>query len=266
VLEELDALARIAEIDTQAHAAESELNGIPEQLGTLDADVDTLRGLLDAEREELAEADALLSAQDAEIQNANSSLAKSKSKAARARNMREADAVERELEVVRRTLRDRETERETLSAAIETRRQSVTKHEGEFQKLHDFAAEEHRKSDARLGELRGELDTVLAGRAAEAAKVPGDVMRRYELIRKRRGGVAVAHVKADSCSGCQIGIRPMQVIAIQKCETLEQCPQCSRFLLRTPEASVATADESVDAEPAAPDATESDDASSDVAD
>ena len=78
MLEELAALARIAEIDTQAHAAESELNGIPEQLGELAADVETLRALLHAEREELDEADKLLSAQDSEIQTANGSLAKSK--------------------------------------------------------------------------------------------------------------------------------------------------------------------------------------------
>ncbi|MCH7625963.1 MAG: hypothetical protein IIC83_08580, partial [Chloroflexi bacterium] len=60
MLEELDALARIATIDTQAHAAQSELDRIPEQLGTLDADVETLRALLEAEREDLAEADKLL--------------------------------------------------------------------------------------------------------------------------------------------------------------------------------------------------------------
>lgn len=245
MLEELDALARIATIDTQAHAAQSELDRIPEQLGTLDADVETLRALLEAEREDLAEADKLLSAQDSEIQNANGSLAKSKSKAARARNMREADAVERELEVVRRTLRERETERETLKEAIETRRESVEKHEGDFQKLDDFATEEHKKGDSRGEELRAELETVLAGRELAVAKVSGVVMRRYELIRKRRGGIAVAQVKADSCSGCQIGLRPMQIIAVGKGETLEQCPQCSRFLLVMPKS---------DAESAEPDA------------
>lgn len=231
MLEELEALIQIAAIDTKAYKAQSELDDIPQRLGELDADVNNLESLLEAERQELEEAERLLAAQQAEIDASNDALAKSKSKGARARNMREADAVERELEVIRRTLRDRETERESLKGAIATRREAFDKHQADFDKLKEFVASERGKGEARVAELREALDGVMTGRNEAAAKVPGDVARRYELIRKRRGGVAVAYVKAESCSACNVGLRPMQVIAVEKGESFEYCPQCNRFLL-----------------------------------
>ena len=158
-------------------------------MAELDNDVKRLGELLDAERSEVKDADALLAAQDEELQNQSQSLARSKAKGARARNMRETDAVERELEVIRRTMKEREEERETLKAAIDKRRGSVDKHEKELAELERFAGR---------GEAEGRD---AAGRAARRARArhgrpprargqdPGDVLRRYELIRDKRAGV-----------------------------------------------------------------------------
>ena len=99
VIEQLAALAKIADIDAEAFAIRQELKEIPERLAELDNDVKRLGELLDAERSSSTTPTALLVAQDEEMKNQNQSLARSKAKGARARNMREADAVERELEV-----------------------------------------------------------------------------------------------------------------------------------------------------------------------
>ena len=86
-------------------------------------------------------------AQEEELQNQSQSLAKSKAKGARARNMRETDAVDRELEVIRRSMKEREEEPRTLRAAIEKRRGSVGKHEKELAELQKFAEEERQKAE-----------------------------------------------------------------------------------------------------------------------
>lgn len=231
MLEELVALAKLAEIDAQALSAETQLSELPTRMAELDTDVKRLGELLESERQELAEADSLLEAQDAEIQGASQSLARSKAKSARARNMREADAVERELEVIRRTMRDREAERESLKEAIEKRRASVEKHEKEFAELQGYAAEERAKVDAKLAELTAERDSVLGGRDELAAKIPKQIMRRYELIRSKRGGVAAVTVLGETCSGCYMQLAPNQLIAILRGETFEQCPRCQRMLV-----------------------------------
>lgn len=235
MLDELVALAKLADVDAQALSTDTELAEIPARIAELDADVKRLGELLAAEKQELSEADALLAAQDGELSGQGQALARSKAKGARARNAREADAVERELETIRRQMRDRETERETLKQAIEKRKGSLERHEKEFTELQAFAGDEKAKASARMQELTALREQVLAGRQALVQKLPEDVLRRYELIRKRRGGVGIVGVQDGICIGCNMTLAPNQVIAVQRAETFEQCPRCQRMLF-APEA------------------------------
>jgi uncharacterized protein len=241
VLEQLAALAKIADIDAEALRTDTELREIPERLAELDNDVKRLGELLAAERHELNDADALLQAQEEELQNQNQALARSKAKGARAKNMREADAVERELDVIRRSMKEREEEKGTLKTAIEKRRGSVTKHEKELAELERFAGEEKQKAEARLAELNAVRDKVMAGRKELTSKLPADVMRRYEMIRDKRAGVGAVTVRNGICTGCNTSLRPMQNIAVVRSETFEQCPRCQRLLFSPDAAKAAEA-------------------------
>ena len=230
MIEQLAALAKIADIDAEALRAETELREIPQRMDALNADVKKLGDLLAAERQELADADRLLGAQEEELSNQGQALARSKAKGARARNLRETDAVERELETIRRLMKDREQERETLKEAIGKRRGSVEKHAKEFAELEGFAGEEQRKAETRIAELTQIRDRVLTGRAELVPKVPADVMRRYDMIRSKRQGLGVAAIQNGTCSGCFVVLAPQQVIAVQRAEEFAQCPRCQRFL------------------------------------
>lgn len=230
MIEQLAALAKIADIDAEALRAETELREIPARIEGLRGDVKRLGDLLAAERQEIADADRLLAAQEEELSNQNQALARSKAKSARARNLRETDAVERELETIRRMMKDREAEREALREAIGKRRSSVEKHDKEFAELEGFAAEEQRKADARIAELNQALQAILSGRAALLGKVPADVLRRYEMIRSKRQGIGVTPIDNGTCSGCFVVLAPQQVIAVQRAEEFSQCPRCQRIL------------------------------------
>lgn len=235
MIEQLVALAKIAEIDAEALRADTELRDIPLRMDGLKSDVKKLSELLAAEKQQVIDADRLLAQQEEELSNQSQNLAKSKAKGARVRNTREADAVERELETVRRLMKERETERDSLRGAIAKRRTSVEKHEGEFAELEKYAAEEETKASTRLAELTQQREQILAGRGALAAVVPADVLRRYEMIRAKRQGIGVAAVKDQTCSGCFVVLAPQQVLSIQKAEDFAQCPRCNRILY-SPEA------------------------------
>lgn len=230
MIEQLAALAKIADIDAEALKAETELREIPARTQSLREDVKKLGDLLAAERLQVADADRLLAAQEEELSNQSQSLAKSKQKGARARNLRETDAVERELETIRRLMKEREAERETLKEAIGKRRSSVDKHEKEFGELEKYAADEEKKAETRLAELEKMREAALAGRSELVPKVPADVLRRYDMIRAKRQGMGVAAIENGSCSGCFVVLAPQQVIAVQRAEEFIQCPRCVRFL------------------------------------
>jgi len=230
VIEQLVALAKIADIDAEALRADTELKDIPARLDALLGDVKKLGELLEAERVQLADADRLLHAQEDELSNQKQALAKSKAKGAQVRNTREADAVERELDSIRRSMKDRESERDTLRGAIEKRRASFDKHAREFAELERYATDESTKAEERIAALNTAREQILAGRSELAAIVPADVLRRYEMIRSKRQGIGVVPVKEGMCSGCFVMLAPQQVIAIQRSEEFAQCPRCQRFL------------------------------------
>ena len=230
MLDRLAALAKIAEIDADALRTDTELADIPARLAELDQTVKKLGEMLEAERQEVRDADKLLSAQEGEIQTQNQSLAKSKAKGARAKTMREADAVERELEVIRRATKEREEERSTLKAAIAKRAGSIEKHEKEFAELQSFAAEERARGETRLAELNTQRQAVLNGRRELAEKIPPETLKRYTLIRDKRAGIGAVSVKGGICGACHTSLPPNQNIAVTRGETFEQCPRCQRFL------------------------------------
>jgi uncharacterized protein len=230
VLEELAALVKLAQIDISTRDLEAELEQAPGRLKENLADLKRLQELLDAERQQVEEAVNLLDAQEEEIKEQTQSLARSKSKSAKARTMREIEAVEREIETVRRSMREREEERERLKTAVEQRKGIIAQHEQELKELQDYVAGEEKATLERIDRLKIEKSKVLAGRDEAIAKISPIILKRYDLIRSRRAGAAAAQLKDDTCSGCFTILPPQLANAIRRGETLEQCPRCQRFL------------------------------------
>lgn len=228
--EQLIALAKLGRIDASTQELDRQLRDIPKEVDDLRENVSLLEGLLGKEREQLAEAEALGTAQEEQIKEYQGTLARSKAKAAKARNMREAEAVERELEAVRRSMRDREAEQEKLAGEIGKVKESLTQHESEFSGLRDMLTEMEAKAQERTAELEQELAVAQAGREELTAVIPKDVLSRYERVKARRDGAGLAEAVNGTCMGCLVSLRPMQFVALQKMKSIETCPQCQRFL------------------------------------
>lgn len=227
--EQLVALAKLGRIDASTQELDRELKDIPREVEALRESVALLEGLLAKERSELEQAQKLHDQQDQLIKEANDALARAKAKSAKAKNAREAEAVDRELEVTRRTIKERETEREKLSGAIAQVRSSLVQHEGEFAGLKEMLAQKQTEADARIGELEAQRNVALTGRGELAAAVPRDILSRYDQIRGRRL-TGVAEVRDGVCQGCRMQVRPMQYIVLQREEGIERCAQCQRYL------------------------------------
>jgi hypothetical protein len=66
-------------------------------------------------------------------------------------------------------------------------------------------------------------------RKGEAARVPANLLERYELIRKRRGGTAVVRVRGESCLGCRISISAHRLREAREGKIV-YCDGCGRIL------------------------------------
>ncbi len=229
VREQLVALAKLGRIDASTQELDRELSEIPKELGKLRESVALLEGLLAKERSELEQAQALRAQHETLLKEAADGLARAKAKSAKAKNAREAEAVERELESTRRTIKEREVERDKLQAAIAQVSGSLGQHEDEFGGLKDLLTEKSGEADARIAELEAQRKQALSGREELLPLITRDVLSRYDAIRGRRV-TGVAEVRDGICQGCRMAVRPMQYIVIQREEGIERCSHCQRYL------------------------------------
>ena len=117
--DQLSALIKLAEIDSSARDIDDRIAAIPAEIEGRKSALSQLEQLVGSQRAKLEEAETLLHTHEKDLEERAHSLARAKMKGAKARNMKEADAAERELEGIRRSMRDAETERDRLKATIE---------------------------------------------------------------------------------------------------------------------------------------------------
>jgi len=67
-------------------------------------------------------------------------------------------------------------------------------------------------------------------REATAAAIPADLLKRYERVRANKGGIAVATVRKERCSGCMSPIPAQRILEVDRQDHLYLCEACGRIL------------------------------------
>ncbi len=82
--------------------------------------------------------------------------------------------------------------------------------------------------------LDAELAHQADARAAAVAAVPPDLLTRYDGLRRRLGGVAVARLVAGRCTGCNLQLPTSEVERVrhEDAAAMVTCEQCGRLLVR----------------------------------
>ncbi len=239
-----------------------DLAAIDAELKTLGDDIGQERGALEGLRSKLAALDdklkndrAHLAAIDklrneyvAEVRTMLTQVEHSREKMNRARNEREANAAQRELEELRKLVRDREDEIGRLTTDADVARQQI-----------DAADEEVKKVSADLGATEGGVQsklTEIEARQAErkktreeaAKKLPAQLYRRYDMIRQKRG-TGIAQTTTGTCKACNMSLPPQLFHRLRREPLLDQCPSCHRIIYYVPPQAEAAAAPPGDAAP-----------------
>lgn len=237
IAEQIEALETLAALDGELAALDGELAQEREALEKRKEQLAKLDAKLAASRASIEEMERTRNELHVEARQMSAQMERSREKLARCRTEREVNAVQREVEELRKLFRDRETEVERLSQLVDQ-----AKAEAEATtKERNLAAEEHGSTEGsvttRLGELERDTSARRSARVALAEKVQPVLYRRYENIRKRRGS-SIAHVSDGTCSACHMRLPPMMFQKIMRGDDFDQCPSCNRILYyRLPEGS-----------------------------
>ena len=193
--------ARITETSARREAVAARQSQLEDEVATLDARVKEIErrlysGTVSASRELQA-----MSAEVTSVKRRRSSVEDDVLVA-----MEEAEPLSGELEALA-------AERKTLDA--------------EAERLRAVLAEAEVVIDA-------EIAVASTARAANAQEVPAELMRTYEGLRARLGGIGAARLVGSSCSGCHLMLPSAEVVRLKRepPDALVFCDQCGRILVR----------------------------------
>jgi hypothetical protein len=228
--EKLKALEELQQIDLEVNEVQAELAALPAKRSELDTVVGTARrawedeqARLDANERERRQLESLLAMERDKVKKWEGRLGE-------IRTPREYAALSREIDIAKKTNEGQsEHVRELTAQAAEIKKTLDAKEEA----LSD------REAAAQAGvedidKRRAAADEKLRGLEARRAHAVGLVdpglLAKYENIKRRRAGVAIAPVVGMTCKGCHRNIPPQLAITLQKANSIETCPNCHRII------------------------------------
>ncbi len=227
--DQIRALEKLAQIDTELKDLQDQLEQERSTLDGLRSGIAKLDDRLAADRGAMAGMEKTRGELVQDVRNMNQQLDHSREKLSRSRTERESNAAQRELEELRKLVRDREEEIGKLSSDAETVRQQIEKTEGEHKKIADELAARYGDISSRLGEVDGKAESKKVEREAAAKLLPPPLYRRYEMIRSKRG-TAIAKTTDGTCRACHMSLPPQLFHRLRREPILEQCPSCHRII------------------------------------
>lgn len=227
--DQIRALEELAAMDAEVKALEEKL---AEERGVLESLKESLKSLderLQQDRATVGAADKQRHELQVDIRTMTQQIEHSREKLNRSRTERENQAAQRELEELRKLVRDREDEIQRIdgdTAAVRTQLQAT---EAEHKQLSDELAAKEGDIQAKVSKLEADRQQKGGGREMLVKRLPPALYRRYEMIRGRRG-TAIAQTSDGTCNKCNMALPPQLFHKLRREPLIEQCPSCNRII------------------------------------
>lgn len=228
-VDQIRALEELAAMDAEVKALEEKLAEERGVLGGLKEDLKTLEERLSADRATVGLADKQRHELQIDIRTMTQQIEHSREKLNRSRTERESQAAQRELEELRKLVRDREDEIQRIDGATAPVRAQLETTETEHKQLAEELAAKEGDIQSKVAQLESDRATKGGGRDTIVKRIPPVLYRRYEMIRGRRGS-AVAQTTDGTCNKCNMALPPQLYHRLRREPLIEQCPSCNRII------------------------------------
>jgi predicted nucleic acid-binding Zn-ribbon protein len=227
---DLERAIALQRLDSAAHDAQRRLAEEPERAKALDARLEAARRRVADAKERLADNQNARRTIEKDVAVHQSRLSKFREQAMAVKTNQEYHAIQKEIGFAQgeiKALEDRILERmleaDELTAALKR---------GEKELADEQKAVEagRRAMSSELAELKAALEHTVGDRAALVAAIDPHVLAIFDLVSKRRNGIAVAEARDGICTICHVRLRPQVFNTIRRNDQIVQCDSCQRIL------------------------------------
>lgn len=229
--QKLLALYELQRIDSNALEFERASQAIPKKISELETEPEAQRielGQLNAEADQLRQEQQQLEGQ---VSEDNAKVQKWKRRLNDIKSPREYQALSREIELAERQVKGFEDRIMEIMTELESRDRLIKEKEAQLREREAEVRSKVAELRSAQAKLNADAQKAKQGREEVIEKIPANVVKRYEQVRKRRNGIAVALAENGTCSGCNVRLRPQLVVELLKYNTIETCASCNRILI-----------------------------------
>ncbi len=233
IREQIPYLEQLSSVDVEIKRIDEQLERHKSGLSGMRAEVKGLEDRLKTDRETHAAMEKTRAELVIEVRQMTQQIERSRDKLNRSRSERESNAAQREIEELRKLLRDREDDVERLNLATESARTAIEDADGKRVALTGNLEGSSEGITSSIGELEAEKIKAQETRKSLASKLPKALLHKYEATRTRRP-VAIAKTHDGTCLGCHLAVPPAMFQKMRRQEEFELCPHCRRVLYYVP--------------------------------
>lgn len=230
MLPELSKLIEVQELDKVIQEVVEELERLPGELKAEETALEDQMAQQAAGLQELEDLQKQRRDTETEIAEMEDGITKSRGRLMEIKSNIEYKAMLKEISFKEDQRDQRETRMLQLMEQMESRKQALADLEAQIKERQAVLAQESAKVAAAVKKLEARRAGLDEQRKKMRKKVPAPLLKRYEFIRERRNGTAIAPVQEGVCFGCHMNILPQQFIDLQKGAEILQCPHCQRIL------------------------------------
>jgi uncharacterized protein len=231
---DLERLMHLQQIDSSMHDAERRLADEPARLQALDTRLDAARQAVASAKELVAGNQASRREIEKDVALHQGRLSKFRDQAMAVKTNQEYHAIQHEIAFAQNEIKvhedrmlERMMEADELAAALKDAEAALAAAQKDVDAGKRAIAAEHDELRARVERLKGERAALVAGLAP-------DVLSVFDLVSKRRHGIAMAEARDGICTICHVRLRPQVFNTVRRNDAIVQCDSCQRILYFLP--------------------------------
>jgi predicted nucleic acid-binding Zn-ribbon protein len=223
-------LKELQEIDQEISAIEESRQGYRDELTEFEAEASLVQAMLDELNEELSG----LRQEESQLQQAllkeRDNIARVERRLPEIQTQKEYVAVLKEIDMAKKANKELEEQLLVKLQEIEALEQDKKEKDGELAGIGEKAAARGAELEQLLKESEEILEKRRSTRDTIAGEVPASLLRKYQNLFRRRGGLALAMARNGACLGCNMQLPPQQFNSLLRVTEMQSCPHCNRLL------------------------------------
>ncbi len=228
--EQIGILVQLQEIEIETNRIKSVLAGVSGKISGLDAELSDAAQEIEKGKALIDELRKKYRSSESDYQANLSSYNKSQERLSAVKTNKEYQSILKEIDDMKAKNSGIEEAMLKDLDVIETAEKEVSRLKNEFLSIEErikgeknILIDETEKDKTNLAALEEKWGSI-------SKNVSPELMRKFNMVRERTRGIAIAPVFDSICSGCNMNIPPQMYNELQRFDSLKFCPHCQRII------------------------------------